>query len=1028
MSYIIKPNKAKTLVYSYQGKEYRVKGVGGRNGISGTFLKLVKNNLGGVIPKGNAVKQLRDNFYNNNIFNADTQRWNALSNLQLPKNKNAVELRGGTIFRNNPFKKFGAQIKRPTLTLQNYSNTNPKTVPKGLRDFYDIAIATFEQSNVKVPKSQQWITMKFQLFNDDFFRFVPITSFEAFEQSVNNILNGLPSGYAANPQGSDAVLLGAVPDLSFFQHTFFTEDQKGGLDNDGLKVESKLYNVKNFKSKNNNCLIACMVNKRKALKEHKLIREELLERFQIPIGTPIGIKDIPKIEKYFETNIDVVSDETHGESYYMSEMKYKERACLLLKDGHYTRITSKRLIRKIKEAGEKKSEPKETLYLFYDLETIFDREDVNLLKPYSCAWYIHNPNDKFVYNQTHYKSCNFVRGKNCLDDLFECIMSPPAGYKYKIIGFNNSRFDNFFLASKATEYELLNKKGFFYVNNSILNMFICGSDTFDLCRFVACSLKDACENFQTNPSKMEGYSHLIPQEHFDAGGWEGLMQFIDDNYDYVEKYNKLDVLSLCDLTMKVCDAVEILLDGKVLTDFMTIGQMAYKHFKDRLINQNDVLPPETHQDDIFIRSALTAGRTQAYYEKMKYEGGLRMVDAKSLYPFVMMNRSYPVGGYEKTNSYVKDKKGIYRCKIIHQFMEWKGDVYDTMIKHPELHKPNAPVVYPLRSEEPDIPLNWEYRGEQDVNLTNIDIECIRRNGGAVEVYEGVYWEKDTDKLFKSYLEPLMNEKNKQDKLKKKKDEKYNVALRELCKLFSNCLSGKVIQKNYEDCFKRISSVKERNKVFSTLKPNSVNCYRHGKITYMSGKLKENLVYKKHSAKPSYLGVFIYSYAREYMYESILNKYVCLYEDTDSALLPIEEYNRFIVDNADNIENGKYGCFEEEVGDATKSIMLAPKSYCVINEKNDKMSKYKFKGLRKDDRYICVKDLDYDYQDITPDEVEMVRNKNLFNKCNTYEMFEDLYNGNDIVVFQSVLVKSKGDIGIDTGFNIRQRFFVKLISA
>ena len=1025
MSYTIKPNKTKTLVYTHKGKEYRVKGRG-KGGFTTTFEKFVREQLGGVIPKGNEVKQLRTNFYKNNIFNAGTRRWNKLE--PLAKNKNAIKLKGGKVFRNNPYRKFGNLKKTALLTKQNYS-TKGDYVPKNLREFYDIVKHNLNKEGLKIPIEKQWISMRFQLLDENNIRYVPVYSYEAFKTSVDNIMNGQPSGYSTGSNGSDVSLLGAVPDLSFYQHLYFTKDDGGGFDNEGKEVKSELYIVKNYKSKNNNCLIACMVDKRKAMKEHQQIRGEFLDKFAISIGTPITISNIPNVEKYFQKNIDVVGDDSYDDCYYMSEKKYDESVLLLLKDGHYTRIKNRRLSKTQhnKKSNKKrvKKVGKKVLYLFYDLETIFDREDTNLLKPYSCAWFIHNPNEKFIYNEKHFKSCKFVKGNKCLDDLMECIMNPPDGYKYKIIGFNNSRFDNFFLASKATEYGELAKNGFFYVNNSIFNMFICGSDTFDLCRFVACSLKDACSNFQTNPSKMEGYSHLIPQEHFDNGGWNGLMKFIDNNYDYVEKYNKLDVLSLCDLTMKVSEAVKILLGGKILTDYMTIGQLAYKHFNDKV--QFDIPRPKTYEDDKFIRSALTAGRTQAYYGKMKYEGGLRMVDAKSLYPFVMMEQSYPVGDYIETKSYVENKKGIYRCKIIHQFMEWKGDVYDTMIKHPELHKPYAPVVYPLRSPEPDVPLNWEYRGEQEVNLTNIDIACIRRNGGEVEVYEGIYWEEDTDDLFKSYLEPLMNEKNKQDKLKKKKDENYNVALRELCKLFSNCLSGKVIQKNYEDSFVRVSSIKERDDEFDKLKPKSVSCYRHGKITYMTGKLKEELIYKK-SAKPSYLGVFIYSYAREYMYESILNKYVCLYEDTDSALLPIEEYNRFIIDNADNIENGKYGCFEEEVGDATKSIMLAPKSYCVINEKNEKMSKYKFKGVRKDDRYVCVNDLDYDYNLITPKEVEMIRNDKLFSKCNTYQMFEDLHNGNDIVVFQSVLVKSKGDIGVDTGFNIKQRFFVKLISS
>jgi len=1029
MSYTIKPNKAKTLVYTYKGKEYRVRGQG-RGGLTKTFENLVKRELGGVIPKGNEVKQLRTNFYKNNIFNAESRLFNDLKALKLPKNKNAIKLKGGEIFVNSVFEPQTTEIVRKFSVAQNFEIRDPDRRPATTQNLYDYIVSIARAKNPNIPLDEQWAKIKFYNPNDNSqvaFRPVNIGDIAEFQGTIAE-LKRVTMG-----QGSDTDIIdsGMVVDTSFFQLSYKKDQQGGNITNEGKKVFSTYYKVKNYVSEDNNCLIACIVNERKSLKKCREIRLELSKLFNIPLGTPISIDDMNKVEDYFKINIDVYGDDDVDEMMYKSPYKYEKAVEILLKDCHYLRITKHRF--EVKDDDEKKKykkEKKKTRYLFYDLETIFDKKDVKLLKPYSCSWFIHYPEEEFDYlknEKLYFKDrCKFSVGKNCMSKMMGLIMNPPPGYKYKIIGFNNSRFDNFFLASKAEEYEALGKNGFFYANNSILNMYIGSSDTFDLCRFVACSLKDACKNFQTNPSKMEGYSHLIPQKHFDNGGWDGLMKFINDNHNYIEKYNKFDVLSLCDLTMKVRKAVHTLLGGKILTDYMTIGQMAYKHFQDE--KKYNIPRPKTYEDDKFIRSALCAGRTQAYYKKMKYEGGLRMVDAKSLYPFVMMNRSYPVGEYCETKSYVEDKKGIYRCKIIHQFMEWKGDVYDTMIKHPELHKKYAPIVYPLRSPEPDVPLNWEYREEQEVNLTNIDIECIRRNGGAVEVYEGIYWEKDTDDLFKSYLEPLMNEKNKQDKLKKNKDAKYNVALRELCKLFSNCLSGKVIQKNYEDCFERIKDYNHLKETFDKLKKGTKKIYNHGSVSYVSGKLIENNIYKK-SAKPSYLGVFIYSYARDYMYESILNKYVCLYEDTDSALLPIEEYNRFIIDNADNIENGKYGCFEEEVGDATKSIMLAPKSYCVINEKNDKMSKYKFKGVRKDDRYICLKDLSCDnYKDITDDEIEKVRNEKLHKKCNTIDMFEDLYNGNDIVVFQSVLVKSRGSHNEDDTFNIKQRFLVKLISA
>ena len=47
-----------------------------------------------------------------------------------------------------------------------------------------------------------------------------------------------------------------------------------------------------------------------------------------------------------------------------------------------------------------------------------------------------------------------------------------------------------------------------------------------------------------------------------------------------------------------------------------------------------------------------------------------------------------------------------------------------------------------------------------------------------------------------------------------------------------------------------------------------------------------------SAKPSYLGVYIYAHARKLMYTQVYTKVECLYTDTDSALIYYEDYLLF----------------------------------------------------------------------------------------------------------------------------------------
>jgi len=144
-------------------------------------------------------------------------------------------------------------------------------------------------------------------------------------------------------------------------------------------------------------------------------------------------------------------------------------------------------------------------------------------------------------------------------------------------------------------------------------------------------------------------------------------------------------------------------------------------------------------------------------------------------------------------------------------------------------------------------------------------------------------------------------------------------------------------------------------------------------------------------------MFVYSYARKLMYQKILGRYITLYMDTDSACLPLLEYDRINNDNGyELIENGEYGCLEEEVCvfkkckscvsrdirceelnnpqeeidfrnnnimvngkrcdnclflPADKLIAISPKNYAVINSKSEKHTKRKFKGVRKTDYFL-----------------------------------------------------------------------------
>ena len=237
-------------------------------------------------------------------------------------------------------------------------------------------------------------------------------------------------------------------------------------------------------------------------------------------------------------------------------------------------------------------------------------------------------------------------------------------------------------------------------------------------------------------------------------------------------------------------------------------------------------------------------------------------------------------------------------------------------------------------------------------------------------------------------------------------------------------------------------------------------------------MKEEEIYKEGKAKPSYLGIFIYSHARNYMYETLLGSYTCIYQDTDSALLPIWEYNRIVKEKADLFpfrRNKKYGDLEEEVGDANLSYTIAPKCYAVLNKEDEEMreqgliirdedgneiyktnglktkcsAKRKFKGIKGNDKweifnYSSKKEFRKNILIKDEDVIEKLnKEKSVF--CGG--MMERLFNKEKIMIYTSQLVKQVKENGreikdnqvIDedtaskgVSFKIYQRYMIKII--
>lgn len=956
----------------------------------------------------------------------------------IPISKKSELIKQGYQIKNNIASKLPYEVSdsissyERTLNRAVYNLQKNKEQPKTFREFYNNIIkarillyTNDERSEHKWPArvnrddySNHFVILRFmKRGREPQFRSIRLKSYNDFEEDIRRAQEGETSG-------SDAIEDNADLDPTFFYLNWISNnDELEGGSNKMETPESNLYFTKNYKTNNDNCLIGCIKLHTQNKKQINTLRKEL----NIPEGK-ISLAQIPLIEKHFNLKINVMGDSSFDDYLYQSSTNPDVR--VLLKDEHYSLIIKNKATQ-IKKYNKQKKEELIPLYFYFDLETVFNRNKCNFLEAYSASWFITPTNDKFEYSEKKLEKCQFEYGSDCVKKLLKAMRECPKGYRYILIGFNSSKFDNYFLANEACLQDELTD--IFYVNNCILGMKIGNHSVFDVRRFLSpdASLKSACISFATNPKKLDGFSHEEPQQAFEEGK---LDEWIQKNLTKLIEYNKKDVLSMVSLTTKLNNAV-MEMTGKNIFSAMTIASFAYSHFEQTIKDKYEIPKLPTYEDDQFCRKSLTAGRTQAYFGKFQSNKPFKMVDAKSLYPFVMTTNKFPIGEITFTENYIKNKLGIYSCIIHHQKAKWlSGQPKPKGFE--EYYRKYAPVIFPKRSEEPNIPLDWEYRGEMNVNLCSIDIEEIKYYCGedAITVNNGFYWEKSTKNLFNNFMLPFKEEKTRQDKLKNEGNKDYNPALREFTKLMQNSLSGKVIQRNFTSISKRVRKASDILKFKEKLSSDSCieTCQLGDNITFIKGDISEEDAYKD-SAKPSYLGIFIYAYARRYMYQTVLNKYLTFYQDTDSALIPEEEFNRFKKEQPELFGTGEYGSFEEEIGKSKNIIIISPKNYLVVSE-NDEKSKRKFKGIKKSDTFLLKEDMPKEdeiiklKEDILKDKKYKIDNIDeiLIKKgkpCMTEEMFKNMYDGKELFIFTSQLKRTmkfnkeeiKSEIGIQQIF-------------
>jgi len=633
----------------------------------------------------------------------------------------------------------------------------------------------------------------------------------------------------------------------------------------------------------------------------------------------------------------------------------------------------------------------ETLYVFFDYETIVDFDHHNCMKEYSLSILALDKDELNALNNADKKhdeatvaklrreKCTTFLGFDCSQKFIEWILDNQTNRAMIFISFNGVVFDNFFFLDALLrntgkfrhEYDV---DRIFYNGSQLMNFTINGRhNTFDIHKHLVGSLASNCKSFKINCCAKKSFDHALAQELFDSGK---LIDFVSTS-DELREYNEYDVLATAVLYARYAEALgEINCTKKysemtvrpehekslaALHKMKTIGSLIYSTFTDHCQKNKISLPTIEWKWYKDLQRCKVAGRVEMFNGIQETFERLASTDVCSLYPFVMsvLNVFYPCGDkIIEVDSYQGDDRlGFYYCDF----------------DQSNLPAANLPNIYPLKT---GIENKWDHVGPvENYLLSNVMIGLLKKHGCRVDIRNGFVFpdQKKSCEMFGFQLD-IMKAKNLQDTLKDSKDpedtKKYNSALRDTLKLLINSLSGKVIESLHCEKVESINSVIDYEKIAK--KAESINAINNiGHRVFVSYTVSEEDICEKQQ-RPIYLGVLLYDYAKRYMYEmsySKIGKAKLLYTDTDASKFPYTEMPRWrgwiesenvVVPHWPEVElyderykthliyqpgSKVFGSFEDEledmVGEKYTFYCLQKKTW--LYAVDDKV-KYRFKGL------------------------------------------------------------------------------------
>eukprot|EP01098_Paradermamoeba_levis_P005550 TRINITY_DN233_c0_g1_i7.p1 TRINITY_DN233_c0_g1~~TRINITY_DN233_c0_g1_i7.p1 ORF type:complete len:1054 (+),score=7.43 TRINITY_DN233_c0_g1_i7:2756-5917(+) len=654
----------------------------------------------------------------------------------------------------------------------------------------------------------------------------------------------------------------------------------------------------------NECFFECMSFLSPKCSNFNILRFRKKHGIPVTYGFPICL--IQSYEALVGVRVCVVEDEVvvsrlGNETTFSPKVVYGDTSCgnvLLLKGDHYYvfwRLKTHQEILHLLEEEHGHAEcptPSEgkKAFTFFDYETVFDPHTSEAL-PY-CVSYKNDEQIHVVLSTKPYQECEVI------DSASRLLASRPRDDHCKryLVGYNNSAFDNFLLLRSLMKSNEAISSVLVDSHNRLLYMRTSGCDVIDLYRFLLTPLSKACESFGC--AKFKGsMDHLAVQESLFIKE-ENMTSYIEEKYLDIVQYSKSDVESLSELFHKVRDELFKLL-GAFVEDYRTISSMSYKCFV-RGLPKEIVLPIADEVVDAAVRRSIIGGRTQMF-KPLEACSSCCNLDFVSLYPFVMMNRDYPLGTENPifVKNYMQGFIGVYEVVVLSQ---------------PMLN------IIPLRKDGD--PLDWGFKGAISCWLTSVDYECLIRHSGKAEVKHGFVWKSKSSDLFTGFMRPIMEQKKTQDRHKESCNGEYNSCYRECLKLVLNSLSGKMIERTWK---RKKIIVKTHLDIKRAEKSIDIDCYtplqESPEYLVAEGEKRSTTI-----KTPSIIGSLIYSYAREWVYEQLLTRSETKYAtDTDSLLLDYKEALEMKILHSDLFGTNE-GQLVSESRHPFEAIFVSPKCY------------------------------------------------------------------------------------------------------